>query len=426
VSLICVEEAIRRPGLRYPYGAPTRIEVVELLTPIMEKLLVDCPPHLRPVHNKSQHSWTFPNDSKIQLVGVDLHMARLRGTGMGAGFLTEAGFMSDLPALISGVMLPQMLHFPDSFQIWASTPPETPAHPWSTEYVPKAMGRGMHAHRTIEDCPRLIEAERVAFVDQVGGRESSRARREFYAEHVIEEDLAICPEFGRVERETVKEWITPDWYDGYVGMDPGFVDMCGIVWGYWDFLSQKLVIEHEFCEPGLATGDVADAIREVEHKYWGNFATRWDGQNPVTQPYKRVSDTDRRLIHDLHTDHGIPFMATAKDKRDVALAELRTAIGNHGVIIHPRCTKLQSHLKFGVWNERRTDFQRVDGFGHFDLIPALMYLYRNVSKRKNPFPPQSYSVNSSTHHVTRDNTMDDSARELQAAFAPRQRRRVGR
>ena len=120
-------------------------------------------------------------------------------------------------------------------------------------------------------------------------------------------------------------------------------------------------------------------------------------------------------------------MATAKDHKDVALAELRTAVGNHQIIIHPRCVKLQSHLKFGIWDANRKKFARVDGFGHFDLIDALVYLYRNVSKRKNPMRPVGQGLDRHTHHVTTvDNTLDDGARELKAAFAPRKRRSVGR
>lgn len=423
--LLAHETAIRTPGLRIPYGAPTRDEVVELLYPITEWLLQDCPPHLRPQHTKSDHSWTYPNGSRIVLVGCDLHPDRLRGPGMGAGFLTEAGFMGDLNRLIGGVLLPQMIHFPDSFMVWASTPPETPAHPWSTVHVPRAVERGMHAHRTIEECPRLLPHEREAFVEAVGGKESTRARREFYAEHIIEESLAIVPEYAKVEREIIKEWPQPQWFDGYCGFDPGFVDYCGLVWGYWDFVSQVLVIEREICEPGLSTGEIADAIKETEHDYWGNFTTRFDGERPTTQPYLRVSDCDKRLIHDLLMERGISFMLTAKDHKDVALAEMRTAIGAKQIIIHPRCVKLQSHLKYGVWNEKKTDYQRVDGFGHFDLIPALMYLYRNVSRKKNPCPPGRFNINMHTHHVTpglHPEGWTDQETELSDAFGGSKRR----
>ena len=104
------------------------------------------------------------------------------------------------------------------------------------------------------------------------------------------------------------------------------------------------------------------------------------------------------------------------------MAELRTAIGNHQIIIHPRCVKLQSHLKFGVWDKNKVKFARVPGYGHFDLIDALVYLYRNVSKRKNPFPPVSHGLDMHRHHVISGTTLDDAAVELKAAFGRKKRK----
>ena len=56
------------------------------------------------------------------------------------------------------------------------------------------------------------------------------------------------------------------------------------------------------------------------------------------------------------------------------------------ILINPRCKNLIYHLKAATWKKDRTNFARsVDG-GHWDFIPALYYLLRNINMSKNPYP----------------------------------------
>jgi hypothetical protein len=43
-------------------------------------------------------------------------------------------------------------------------------------------------------------------------------------------------------------------------------------------------------------------------------------------------------------------------------------------------------LKYGLWNEKRSEFARSKTLGHFDAIAALMYLIRNIDEATNPIP----------------------------------------
>ena len=68
MTLLAHEQAIRVPNSRIPYAAPTKDEVVELLYPITDILLQDCPEDLKPLHKKADYSWTYANGSRIVLL----------------------------------------------------------------------------------------------------------------------------------------------------------------------------------------------------------------------------------------------------------------------------------------------------------------------------------------------------------------------
>jgi hypothetical protein len=90
-------------------------------------------------------------------------------------------------------------------------------------------------------------------------------------------------------------------------------------------------------------------------------------------------------------------MATAKDNKEAQINELKIRVKQNKIFIHPRCENLLYHLKSAKWKLKRDGTR--DGFerlkdvkeknlrgGHADLLDALIYLVRNVSTLKNPYP----------------------------------------
>ena len=67
-------------------------------------------------------------------------------------------------------ILAQMLTYPDAFQLFGSTPPTTPAHPWTVEILRKAKELGFFAHRTIFDSPRITDEQAYGLMEELGGR----------------------------------------------------------------------------------------------------------------------------------------------------------------------------------------------------------------------------------------------------------------
>jgi hypothetical protein len=80
------------------------------------------------------------------------------------------------------------------------------------------------------------------------------------------------------------------------------------------------------------------------------------------------------------------FVPTQRDNLIAQVDQVRVAVQEGKIVIHPRCKKLCAHLRHGVWKNIGKLFARESDMGHFDAIAALVYLWRNVQKRRNPTP----------------------------------------
>lgn len=439
----------RTRPIRIPYAAATRESVKEQLVPNMLALFEDCPPELLPqqisdgTFRKSADRLTFPWGSEIVMVGMDLHPDRLRGPATFACVFSEAAFYSDFGGTLRSVMLPMLQTEPDGWWMINTTPPESPEHEVDVEWLPEAKRTGRHFHATIDDNPRVTQAQKEAQIRVIGGklgRKSTVVRRELFAEHVTEETMMIVPEWQAVKDRCVREFQRPEWVDCYEALDPGIVHFCAALGGFFDFRTDTLFVEWDFAAPGLNTWEVAVRLWAREWQMWGlrpqkpkrvgdaewvaaldqvrgHFyedlrprptpLQRWTGQRLQNQPHMRVSDTDMRLIADLATEHGLTFTPAQKDDRDAAINALRLRVQDEKVVVHPRCTHLISHLSHGIWNKSRKDFAEAKVLGggkhHFDALAALVYLDRHIQRRRNPVPPQSMFLDPQEHHIPNQN-----------------------
>lgn len=445
MSTIAAETAMRRRRqTRMPYLAPTREEIKELIVPTMELLFSDCPPELQPLEirkntfSKSANELTWAWKARVVLVGMDLHPNRARGPATFAFFFTEPAFVRDLVQIMGGVMLPQLLTQPDGFGVMGSTPPVTPAHPWTTKYLVEAKKRGMYHKSVIDDCPRIGPEQRRAAIAELGGPKATATRRELYCEHIIETTLTAIPEMHAVkDKITIERYERPEFCDVYTVIDPGFAHAAGGLFTHLDFERACLVIEGDFAvqrqtsrslaryiyarewqlwgyapvKPDMMTDPAwADELRLIEQLFYDDLPKPTDEGvliEPVTSycgdmglqrgPYMRVSDTEPRLIADLVSEHGLVFKKTLKDGREAAMNRFRLTLQGDGdiegdnwsprILIHKRCVNALAHFEHALWNKGRTQLAESADGGHFDCVPAGVYLVRNVDWQHNPIPP---------------------------------------
>jgi hypothetical protein len=386
-----IEDCFRIPGGRFVYLGPEKEQIKKFVIGLMENVLSDCPPDLRPRFYRTSLVYEFRhNGSRIELYGLDKNPDGGRGPGLDGGFLDEAAFFKRLEYTLKDVLLPQMMGRLWARLLGASTPPVSPGHTWTAEMLPDAMKRGALDQKTILDADQYSEAERDEIIESLGGRNSSRCKRELFCIHEADASRAIIPEYQAVEKEIVTEFEIPLWRDCYTAMDPGWQDLTGVLFGYWNFDLAKLDIEDEIAESQMVSGKIAEEIKRKEALLWPPETCKRlksDG-SMVPQPYRRYSDRNRRLLGDLSREHDLVFIPTRSDDIEQDINQLRNAIAQKKIRIHPRCVMLQQHLRNGVWkNDRHNIFDREGKtMGHFDLISALNYMWRNVNRHRNPAP----------------------------------------
>lgn len=403
--LILLEDAIRGPkGKRWAYFTDTERMAGEITHPLLDQILADCPPELRPTWVSSKKRYIFPGGKMLEVFGLD-DPNKGRGRHLDGAVLDEFAFMDQAEYIVTSVVHPQMQGRRDAFVIAGTTPPVSPQHYWSATMIHMLRAEGACETRTIFDNPGLTDAEIEKEIAVLGGDQSTACRRELFAEHVIEKTMAIVPEYMDVCDQVFGPLPPrPQWFGAYVSLDPGWKDASGVLFARIDFSEQKLCIEDELCATQLTSADLAELIRDKERRLWPD-ATRWTRgkDEPQRNPHRRWTDVDNRLIADLAQDHGISFAPTAKDNKDQQVVRVRNWIAEGRVLISDRCEHLDRQLRTGVYkNQLRRDFARSDGQGHFDLIDALIYLCRNVEThfRANPGPPKHFGINHSTTFVS--------------------------
>lgn len=216
----------------------------------------------------------------------------------------------------------------------------------------------------------------------------------FHNCELIKDDvLAIIPEFDEVaEKELVKEWDRPPFFDSYVSMDLGGRDLTALLFGYYDFLKDKVVIEDElimdFNKPENTIKSLTEQLLQKE------ISLYTDPQTGETKaPYLRVSDINYIVTQEIsrYSNNTVHFINPRKDDKDAAINQLRALITIKKIIIHPRCKTLIRHLKNAKWNKSKTSFARSPDNGHYDCVDALIYLIRSISYTRNPYP-NNYNI----------------------------------
>lgn len=378
-ALKCIELALTKRKAKVRYATAFLTDLEQFIIPAFDFLLEDCPEDLRPKWSAQKYEWYFPStQSKIRLVGLDRKPNGLRGNKLDLVVLDEAGYISRLSYIYRNVLIPATTHVPTAKILMLSTQPESPDHDFC-KFCDRAEAHNSYVKATIYDNPLLGKEQIDEIAAECGGYESTAFKREYLCMRIVEEGRALIPEFT-YERH-VKVPVTNanlPYYIRMQAMDTGVRDMTACIFGYYDFVRATVVIEHEFAikGPEVTTPRIAELIREVEEKY-PEYKT----------PYLRIADNDNLiLIQDLGTVYDLHFAPTNKDELHAMVNKVRVWFGTGRVEIHPRCERLISALKAGIWDKNREKFDRSETHGHFDLIAALVYFIRNVPETLNRIP----------------------------------------
>lgn len=313
--------------------------------------------------------------------------------------LDEAGFIPTLDYVLHSIVAPQTLTTRGRV-VLASTPSDEPDHPFTT-LAQKAEEGGYYVRKTLYDNPRLGREEIDKYVADDAAllgftvdefKESDIYKREFLALRAIDTNLVVLPEW----KGTTSEETRPEFFDGYVAFDAGGVDPHGLLFGYWNFEQQELIIEDEgLLRDNENTEEIMAFVKKKENFLWGT--ERWEGtlralekdvlvSTPAPlQPYLRVSDMGSPKL-ELKVD-GVLFMPTPKHEKRAAIDAVRVLLRSGKVKIHPRCRNLIRQMRTTMWlNEKQTTYRRTKDGQHGDLVDCLIYIVRNLRRTKDPRP----------------------------------------
>ena len=390
LSLIAIEYALRKPNQLIRFACSTQKNLKKILLPLFRSICSDAPKEFKPVWKSQDSMFYFPStQSEIHLSGTDGgNLENLRGQKSDLNVVDEAAFCTDLEYLYKSVLLPQTIHT-KAKTILASTPCELQDSDFY-KLCEEADAEGSYYVRDIYSNKSLDEKTIALYAKESGGVDSVTFKREYLCQFLTESNRLIIPEW---QESYIQEYPKNDkfhnFYHKYVFMDLGFMnDYTAILWGYYDFLNAKLVVEDEWYLKGaeLTTELIRDVIKERETKLWGTL-----------KPLKRVADNNNPiLLNDLSKLHGITFIPTTKDELHAMVNQTREFIGAGRLIIHPKCTYTINCLKYGAWDIHRKAFAHSKTYAHYDALAALIYGVRSIDQKTNPVPV-NYGLSEVSH-----------------------------
>lgn len=388
---IADENARQRPKSIQTYATAYQKDINEIVVPLMDIILQDCPEAMRPIYRTSYqgtaNGYYYPNGAVIKLVGVESRPASLRGRFSDGFFFSEAGFIGKLEEALVRVCMPQLQGRLHASILMNSTPPEAPAHFWDTHCCPDAAENGRYSRKTIDDNPMLSLSEKEEFIRAAGGRRSETCRREYFTERIRSATSTVVPEFSRATHVR-KPPFDPDFALGFTVIDPGVRDLCAVSTGWFDFERAKMVIRRSWSARNANTNAVADAIRALEAETFSELKF-WNSQGFQENPWCRFSDTEARLILDLSTVYDLKVVNVDKSAgKEAALHAFRSAVQLGKIEWHPDAADAIDHVEAAIWNKERSDWARNDVHGHFDQLDVAIYAWRMCNKIDNPLPPQ--------------------------------------
>lgn len=417
--VIRCEDCLRHPGRTYRYASAYQKNVDEIVNDISRYVLDTAPDDVRPTYGTRRGVGTgffFPNGSVLLLVGLDQNPDGLRGRASDGDDISEAAFVRHLVSSVKNVLYAQYQGRPWARMCLESSAPLETESDYDTTFLADSQLRQAYAYATIDDNPRLSADERDEFIRAAGGREHPDCQREYFNMRVRDPQRTVVPEF--VASKHVVRRAVPQYAYAFTFADPGTRDLFGLVWAYWDWWRQKLVVQRSWAECNAGTTRVASVCADTERELWGggtdnNVAAPatapqallqyWDGQQLRSNPHLRVSDVDLTFITDAKIDHGMTFLPANKarlEEKEAGAARrageanlylLRKAIGDGVIEIWPDSGPLQMQLERGMWNEQRTDFERTPALGHLDCVKALAYGYRKAAmplRNIDPIKPE--------------------------------------
>lgn len=411
-AVVSLEMVILKPNLLIRFIAPTMRQADEILRPIFDELLLDCP--MAPEWKENKKQYVFPNGSKIIINGAENdQMEAQRGLRSDATFVTEIRDITKLQYLVNDILLPQTL---------TTTAPiffdSTPAKDMTHYYYPlkdSLVLNNASITFTLDDNNHIPNAVKTKWIEQAGGLESATVQREYFCKRIKDEKLTVIPEWKEDFVINATYSSNFNYYHKYVALDMGVRDNTSVLYAYYDFIDACLYIIDEDVLSGdqLTTEIISGTIKDKEQSLFGNL---YKGNNLIgaDKVFRRVADnTNPQLLNDLSHSYGLAFIPTTKTNLQAMVNKVRVWVRAGRVKIHHNCKYAIGCIDGAMWqNEKKDDFARSDAFKHYDALAAIVYLVRAIDESTNPLPQNHTGQNEVVFFEKPDTTELTSIQKL--------------
>lgn len=413
-TLVHVLEKLKaNDGWTWRWCEPWKYQAREIVMPEMEIIQRTCPEKHKMKFYHTDSFYEGSNGSRLYLRGVnDDKGESARGSFAHGITADEYGSWKEPEYIINEVLLPQVLST-DGQVIKTSTPPRDLGHRYYDEREKAAREKRFIQKIIWQFENHLYSKKQIEDIcAAVGGDLSPAWRREFLCEPVSDPDSLVIPEFAD-DCVVDDEYPMPDFCDIYVGGDSGADDNTVILFAWYDFAKNEVVIDQELVTRGATTANIVKQAIQIEQLLW-----------PSKKPHKRVYDANLQLIYDIIGDHGWSVSPPRKEDKLASIHELRVEVQSKRFKVKKRCVNTIRQLKVGMWkDDRHTDFQRSEGLGHLDAVAACTYLQRAIDRSRNPIP-RNYGHDLSTSFIPRlPPELSKTEKSLQSLFRPKRGQR---
>lgn len=323
---------------------------------------------------RSLYRWRLSNGSEIRLHPLERGVAdNARGGKCEFALIEEASFISEEELLyaLDSIIRPMFLRAKRLRIGFVTTAAMTDEHWIHRVLQPRCKKKGALFYATIHENPhltkkRIKEMKAVMLVDSW--------HREMLCVPYIDRHRMVIPEFD-LDRN-VYSLKRPEFYKPLTVIDFGGVrDKHGIVYGHYN---QKLGIKY------VERGDLLPINTNTEEVY----KKALDGEKELYGHVlnMRVVDAPGQVMVDLNTEGFNCYPPNKKQGSwESGIAALREAFLHGRLVISPDCHALITSVKAATYNKQRTDWERSDRHGHYDLLAALIYFNNQVST-SNAYP----------------------------------------
>lgn len=415
--LVYVFERLHTENIIVRYGAPTIKQAKDILSILVDHIYEKCPESRPSWSSKDGCLYWKDTGAKMYIFGCkDAEEAdKARGTEAHIIICDEFAFWKYRPKYMLDSVLSPQLDTTHGQLIITSTPPDDLTHPYLEEVMVAQKGGYLFEHN-INDSLRLWMGNSLheRIIERCKGIESDAYRREYLCELIPDKTKLVIPEAQNEETWVMDlfDYKHPEHRQWYMFMDLGLKDYTAVIWGYLDFLKNRFIVMKELVCNYKSTKEITDICKTIEMQF-------------KIENIIRYADNEQQQLFDMARDYN--YQVTAIQKRskqpDQSFKEsvingLRIAIQDGKVKVDKKITPhLYSQLKFGIWNERRNDFERSDGLGHLDATMALAYGVDNVIWTKNPYPKEKVDTfNNYVPVVNMFTPISGSISDLASAF----------